>query len=153
MPEEAGGPVVVARFRDLDEALVAQMHLGAAGIGADLFDENVVRMNWAYSQAVGGIRLVVAAEDAEAARELLAGEPPAPAEEDASSLDTEPTTEATPPLSTESSCPACGSSETRREPNRRLQKGSILMMILLPFALLDRLVPRRACSRCGHRWR
>jgi hypothetical protein len=153
MSPDRPGPVVVARFRDLDEALLAQMRLDAAGIDADLLDENMVRMNWAYSLAIGGIRLAVAAEDEDAAREVLASE--APLDETAAETADEGVTplEPEPSKARATACPRCGSFDTRLDPDRRLQKGSILLTILLPFALMDRLLPRKQCAQCGRRWR
>jgi len=73
--EEAGpvarGLVTVRRYRDLSEAIVAQSLLESAGIKAWTRDENLVRMDWFYSNLVGGVRLQVDAADAAAAAEVL----------------------------------------------------------------------------------
>jgi hypothetical protein len=61
----------VRRYRDLTEAMVGRSLLEAAGIPAWIQDENLVRMDWFYSNAVGGIRLQVEARDEAAAREVL----------------------------------------------------------------------------------
>jgi hypothetical protein len=65
--------VTIARFRDLPEALLAKGSLDAAGIEAWLADENMVRMDWFLSNAIGGMRLQVRASDADEALRVLAG--------------------------------------------------------------------------------
>ena len=64
-------PITVKRFRDLPEAWIAQAKLEACGIRCLLADENMVRMDWLYSNMIGGIRLQVIPEDADTAREIL----------------------------------------------------------------------------------
>ena len=63
--------VVIRRFRDLPEALLAKGSLHSAGIACELVDDNIVRMDWLWSNSMGGVKLVVAAEDAAAAEEIL----------------------------------------------------------------------------------
>jgi len=63
--------VTVARYRDLSEAIVARSVLESAGLFCFLQDENTIRMDWGWSNALGGLRLQVAAQDADRARELL----------------------------------------------------------------------------------
>ena len=50
--------------------------LESAGIAAWIADENLVRMDWFYSNAVGGMRLQVDENDEAAAREIIEEEPP-----------------------------------------------------------------------------
>ena len=64
-------PVMVARYGGVPEALLAKSMLDSAGIESFLADENLVRLDWFYSNLVGGIKLMVRAEDAETARTLL----------------------------------------------------------------------------------
>ena len=64
--------VVIRQFRDLPEALLAKGSLESAGIEAVLTDDNVVRMDWFWSNLMGGVKLLVDAEDAAAAEEVLA---------------------------------------------------------------------------------
>jgi Putative prokaryotic signal transducing protein len=65
-------PVVVATFTGMDEAAIARGALEQEGIAAFLANEHLVTIAWQLSQATGGIRLSVAAKDAERAREILA---------------------------------------------------------------------------------
>jgi hypothetical protein len=63
--------LTIRRFRDLPEALLAKGSLDSAGIDSFLEDENMVRMDWFISNLLGGIKLVVDAENVEAANEIL----------------------------------------------------------------------------------
>ena len=63
--------VTLRQFRDLPEALLAKGSLESAGIEAYLVDDNMIRMDWFISNLLGGIKLKVRPEDAEAAGEIL----------------------------------------------------------------------------------
>jgi Putative prokaryotic signal transducing protein len=63
--------VTIRQFRDLPEALLAKGSLESAGIQVYLVDDNMIRMDWFISNLLGGIKLKVRAEDAEAAIEIL----------------------------------------------------------------------------------
>jgi len=69
-------PVVLRRYRDMPAAFVEKSVLDAAGIDCFLQDDNVVRMDWLWSNAMGGIKLMVREKDAEEAERLLNQEPP-----------------------------------------------------------------------------
>ena len=68
---ELNETVTLRQFLDLPEALLAKGSLESAGIQAYLVDDNMVRLDWFISNILGGIKLKVCAEDAEAAREIL----------------------------------------------------------------------------------
>lgn len=78
-----GELAVIRKFRDLPEALLAKGALDAAGIESHLLDENLVRLDWFYSNAIGGVRLCVRVNDASQAFRIL-NQPPldAPAIDD-----------------------------------------------------------------------
>jgi hypothetical protein len=63
--------VAVRRFRDLPDALLAKGLLDSENIKCFLSDENTVRMDWLWSNALGGVRLWVREEDVQQAVELL----------------------------------------------------------------------------------
>ncbi len=63
--------VTLRQFRDLPDALLAKGSLESAGIQAYLVDDNMIRMDWFISNLLGGIKLKVRPEDAEAASEIL----------------------------------------------------------------------------------
>ncbi|MGZ4814277.1 MAG: putative signal transducing protein [Terriglobales bacterium] len=50
---------------------MAKGALESAGVNCVLADDNMIRMNWFYSNALGGVKLLVNADDIEAAREVL----------------------------------------------------------------------------------
>ncbi len=63
--------VTIRTFRDLPEAMLAKGVLEGAGIECFLADDNIVRMDWFYSNAIGGIKLQVSPENAESAVQIL----------------------------------------------------------------------------------
>ena len=73
--KDEASPVVIARYGGVPEALLAKSMLDSAGIESFLGDENLVRLDWFYSNLVGGIKLMVREEDAETARKVLEQDP------------------------------------------------------------------------------
>ena len=69
--------VTLHTFRDMPEALLAQGALTSAGIQSFLMDETTIRMDWLWSNALGGIKLRVDRIDAAAAAQILGQEIPA----------------------------------------------------------------------------
>lgn len=63
--------LVVRRFRDLPEALLCRGILESAAIESFLADENTIRMNWFWSNLLGGVKLCVRNSDADEASSLL----------------------------------------------------------------------------------
>jgi hypothetical protein len=63
--------VTIRRFRDLPEALLAKGSLESAGIECSLLDDNMVRLDWFWSNLLGGMRLQVSPEDADSAFAIL----------------------------------------------------------------------------------
>jgi hypothetical protein len=63
--------VTLRRFRDLPEALVAKGVLDSVGITCFLADENTVRMDWLWSNLLGGVKLWVREEDVPQAVDVL----------------------------------------------------------------------------------
>jgi hypothetical protein len=63
--------IALRRFRDLPEALVAKGLLDSANIKCFLSDENTVRMDWLWSNALGGVRLWVREDDLSESSALL----------------------------------------------------------------------------------
>jgi hypothetical protein len=59
----------IAAFPTPEEAHMFRAYLGAQGVDAFLIDENVVQLFWHYSNAVGGVRVVVDESDAGVAAE------------------------------------------------------------------------------------
>jgi hypothetical protein len=63
--------VTVATYDKVIDAHIALGRLSAEGIEAQLFDQNMVQMDWLYSIALGGIKLRVTRGDEKAARQVL----------------------------------------------------------------------------------
>jgi hypothetical protein len=63
---------VVASFTDLQEAHIAAGALRAAGLQAEVFDNQLGTVDWMIQRALGGFRLAVPDQEAGTARELLA---------------------------------------------------------------------------------
>jgi hypothetical protein len=65
--------LTIRQFRDLPEALLAKSVLESAGIECFLGDDNLIRMDWLWSNLLGGIKVRVRQEDALVASRLLEG--------------------------------------------------------------------------------
>ncbi|MGA9529631.1 MAG: DUF2007 domain-containing protein [Terriglobales bacterium] len=128
--------VTLRQFRDLPEALLAKGSLESAGIEAHLVDDNMVRLDWFYSNLLGGIKLKVPTEDAGAAKEIL--DSPMP-----EILDVEGVGEYAQPR-----CPRCQSLDVVfQELNKLISYGSAWAGFPLP-------VTKKAwtCHQCGNEW-
>jgi len=63
--------VMLRRFRDLPEAVVVKSILDSAGVECLLGDENMVRLNWFWSNLLGGVKLWVRQQDIDQAGNLI----------------------------------------------------------------------------------
>ena len=63
--------ITLRQFRDLPEALLAKACLNSAGIECMLLDDNLVRLDWFWSNLIGGVKLKVEQSDADPAMEIL----------------------------------------------------------------------------------
>ena len=63
--------VLLRRFRDLPDAFLFQSILDSADIECFLCDENTIRMDWFWSNLLGGIKLFVRAADVGTASALF----------------------------------------------------------------------------------
>ena len=137
----------IARFRDVPAAQLAQSRLEADGIEASLLGVHHVGVNWLASQAIGGIRLQVPAEEAERARGLL--------QQDRSE-ELEGVSEADLPVAEGEVCPHCGSDRVSGSLLAQRTKGAS-MLPWFPFISLILLSvlwrKRRRCSACGFSWK
>lgn len=132
--------------------------LDAAGIDCHLVDQNMVGIDWAVSQAVGGVKVFVRDDDLDRAREILGSH--------VADQQTLPSVEARAeePLSV---CPVCGSSDFRWIPRFRLFLLTAAVFIgigvavgqsllaataLLAVAMGALLMPSARCASCMHRW-
>ena len=132
--------VTVGRYRDSPEAFVARAVLEDAGIDCFLRDENTVGMNWLLSDAVGGMRLQVAARDEVAAREVLSEPVPEQFPTDSGEEFIQPV------------CPKCGSLDViANDPDRKVMAASMLIKGLpLPHRRPNEAEWR--CLQCDTVW-
>lgn len=129
-------PVIVGRYRDLSIASVAKSILDSAGIEAFLADDSVIRMDWLYSNALGGIKLFVRDEDAADARELLEGQAPEKFEVEGVGEYEQP------------KCPNCGSLNVSfEELDRKIAHTGLLISLPIPSVKHG-----WNCHECGHSW-
>lgn len=63
--------VILRRFRDMPDAILAWSILDSTGMESFLIDEFTIRMDWLWSNLLGGIKICVKPEDAEDAVQLL----------------------------------------------------------------------------------
>jgi DNA-directed RNA polymerase subunit RPC12/RpoP len=119
--------VTVAAYRQVIDASVMKSVLDGHGVECWLADENMVTMDWMYSDFIGGVKLQVRRSDLEDARRIL--------KEGAITEEGMP-------------CPACGSKRTRYE--RYSRKLSIFsFFFMLPFT-----VPKNEwlCLECSRKF-
>jgi hypothetical protein len=129
-------PEILRRYRDLTEALVAKSILDSAGIESFLADDNLVRMDWLYSNLIGGVKLLVRPQDADAANELL--DESAPAQFDVEGLG----------AYQQPQCPKCGSMDVSDNLQNRYVKAAGFIAGLP----LKSTRPGWSCTSCGNNW-
>jgi hypothetical protein len=128
--------ILLRRFRDLPEALLAKAKLESAGIPCFFVDDNTVRMDWLWSNALGGVKILVDAENFSEAAKLL--NEPIP-----EGLDFEEAETYSQPR-----CPKCQSLDINFE---ELYKPLAFSSLFVNFPLP---VHRQGwiCQACGHIW-
>lgn len=131
--------IAIATFSQPVEAHLARTKLESEGIPCVIGNENLVRVDWFLSNAVGGVKVMVPRWEAEHARDVLRPRPRlvVVAERGA-------------PFDGEMICPRCRSDDVYyRRYNRRVAG---IFMLLLGF-----LIPWRdrrwTCTRCGYEWK
>jgi hypothetical protein len=128
--------VILRHFRDLPEAHLVKGGLESAGIECFFDDDNIVRMDWFISNAVGGIKLLVRPDDVAAANEILEnGIPP--------TFDVSGVGEYSQPR-----CPQCNSLDTTFVARNKIAMAGITGIGL--SYLIDRDFWK--CNSCDHGW-
>jgi hypothetical protein len=136
---EGLGVRTIRQYRDQAEAFMARSALESAGIGCYLRDENTIRMEWLWSNLMGGMRLQVAESDVEAAEAILSQPIPASIAV-AGELDYE-----------QPQCPRCGSLNVSRESlDAKVGAASILLLGFPVPSPVERDAWR--CANCGCTW-
>ena len=129
-------PVIVGRYRDMPAASLAKSILDSAGIESFFADDNVIRLDWFYSNAVGGIKLLVRDVDEAEARELLQGQAPEKFEVEGVGEYEQP------------KCPNCGSLDVSfEELDRKIAHTGLLISLPIPAVKHG-----WNCHACGRSW-
>lgn len=134
----AGSFVTLWKFRDLPEALLAKGKLESCGLHPILLNDETIRMDWLYSNVVGGIALQVPPAEADEALALL--QEPIP-----DSLDTD--AEGVSYL--QPRCPKCGSLDIEHEGLNKLVTFGSWLALGFP---IRKSVNQWRCSACGNTW-
>ncbi len=132
--------VTIATYSHPTEAYIPKTKLGSEGIWAFVADGDTVAANWLYSNAIGGVKLRVKAEDVERALEILTQEAE-PLEWDEEELGE---------ADEEERCPECGSLNTCYE--RYAMRWIFLSWLILQFPL-PFFKRTWQCQECGHTWK
>ena len=127
--------VVVARYSFALDANIAKANLDSVGIPSFIADENTINMQWLYSNAMGGVRLFVPADNVDEAKRVLAAD--FSAEVDLV-YGTQP-----------ESCPHCQSLDIA--PYTKGKKSAFIVFILAGFPLFFYKHGLK-CNHCGHFW-
>ena len=130
---ELADVVSIRQFRSLPEALLAKGALDSAEIESFLVDDNMIRMDWFWSNLIGGIKLCVKQEDADAALDLLEQSIPERFEVEGVGPYEQPR------------CPKCQSLDIAFE-----DLNQPVAYVLAPIFLHRK---RWVCHSCGHQWR
>jgi len=129
--------ITVRQFRDLPEALLAKGFLESAGVESFLIDATTIRMDWMWSNLLGGVKLAMKPEDADTAAQILSQEIP-------EKFSVEEDEEFEQPR-----CPRCNSLDISfEELNKRVAYMGMLL-VGFPIPLHRR---RWKCQSCGHVW-
>jgi XTP/dITP diphosphohydrolase len=130
--------VTIRRFRDLPAAQVAVSKLESAGINCELADDEMVRMDWFYSNLIGGVRLQVPEDEVGDAEQVLAElPPPFIGPEGVGSQYAQPI------------CPQCGSIDVIHENRPGGVTYAALYFLSVPVVSG---VDRMKCNACGATW-
>jgi ribosomal protein L37E len=130
--------VVVRSYTNVHEAHLAKSVLEARGIEAFIANEHLVSMVWTYSNAIGGVKVVVPEERADEATQILqSGADPL---EGPFALGPRPADEAS------DACRRCGASAFASRPRGLWFAILSWLMVGIPVSSARR---RRYCGACG----
>jgi hypothetical protein len=129
--------VTVRKFRDVPEALLAKGFLESGGVESFLVDETTIRMDWMWSNLLGGIKLCVNREDVEAADQILSQEIP-------DKFDFEGAEDFDQPR-----CPQCNSLDITYDDLNKPATYASTFKLGVPIQIKSR---RWNCQICGYIW-
>jgi DNA-directed RNA polymerase subunit RPC12/RpoP len=136
----------IATYPDLISAQLAQSLLQAEGIVSTIPEENIAGIDWQWSTALQGIRLQVAANDADSALELLSIRPGLLPDDYLPDIHD---------VGPQDRCPHCGSDLMGSQRWRRRGKALTMLVpiLLLLWPLVLAFGPRYECTQCGRLWK
>ena len=118
-------------------ALLAKGFLESAGVESFLIDETTIRMDWLWSNLLGGVKLCVNQEDADAASQILSQEIPEKFSIDGAEDFEQPR------------CPQCQSLDISYEDLNKPATYASTFLLSLPIQVSCR---RWNCQSCGYVW-
>jgi len=133
--------ITVATFSQGVDAHLARTRLEAEGIHCIVSDEFLVRVNWLLSNAVGGVKLMVPAWEAERAREILRPKPRLVVAADPNERD---------PDEPDLICPRCHSYDVYYH---RFNKRIANLVVLFFGFTVPWLSRKWICKQCDYQWR
>ncbi len=155
---DASELVVARAFSHIHEANLAWSALDAAGVAARVTDDNTVAADWLLSNAIGGVKLLIRAEDLTKASEILASTasvsdvgpddvgPVVLGPDDIGPEDVAPFQMPDAEDSEDAVCPSCGGRQfVYVTSGRRL---SALTWLIIGFPLVP-VRRRERCAECG----
>lgn len=116
------------------EAQIAKTQLEASEIPARIENEHTINMDWLYSNALGGVRLLVPESYVEEAKTILA-------QDFSQELEQE--------FGLSECCPKCGSTDIK--PYTEGKRPAYLVFLLLGFPLFSYKHGSK-CQQCQHFW-
>jgi Putative prokaryotic signal transducing protein len=131
--------VTIAAFSQPIEAHLARTKLESEGIACMVGDEYLVRVDWFLSNAIGGVKVMVPAWEAERARDILRPRPHLVVVANTGD-----------PADGDMICPRCRSYDVYYQ--RYSRRVSSIFILLFGF-----LIPWRdrrwSCTQCGYEWK
>ena len=152
---------IVSQFSTVGEAEAARSALEGAGIDVEVLDEQIVTVDWLYSNAVGGVKLLVRDGDIDEAEKILST-----LAVEAADAEAEPA-RAAEPAEEPVHCPWCRSTDVARIPRLRflfffaliflgvgtaVHQPALALAGVAVAAIVLAVVPTHRCTSCGRRW-
>ena len=126
--------VMLRRFRDIPEAMLAKGKLASLGVDSVLADDNTVRMDWLLSNLLGGVKLLVDSNDFAQASKILNEPIPPHLQFEATEVYQQPR------------CPQCRSLDVNFE---ELDPVAYASLFIFPIPLQRK---GWLCHACNHAW-
>jgi len=128
------GLTTIGSYNTFLEASLVRSELEAFAVDVFLADAEMVRLNWMWSNALGGVKVQVPESEREEALDILGLEPCD--EQDWPEL----------PEAAVSACPACNTEYFLDK------RGAFLTLLILGFPVVP-AATKRICNDCGKRWK